>query len=170
MNLVHFALFVRHYAYIKLKPNMINVTLRWEWWYIQRMAAAVREGFSDPYAVSNALRTTSMAWKWLCFQYLPQKRAAVSSCRCRRAVTKVVQKQAAGLPVPVRCRPAVAKEPPCRLRDVFVLVLVLPRQKTTWREEICQRQQSISAVTQNEFNVKTTQKIFIWFRQNKISN
>lgn len=52
-------------------------TLSWEWWYIQRIAADVMVGFSEPYTVSMAFRTTSMAWKWLWFQYLTQKRTVI---------------------------------------------------------------------------------------------
>lgn len=47
-------------------------TWSWEWWYIQRMAADVRVGFCEPYTVSSAFRTLSIAWKWLSFQYLTE--------------------------------------------------------------------------------------------------
>lgn len=50
-------------------------TFSLEWWYIQRMAADVKVGFSEPYAASRAFRTTSTAWNWLCFQYLTRKTA-----------------------------------------------------------------------------------------------
>lgn len=51
-------------------------TFSWEWWYIQRRAAEVMVGFSEPYAVSNAFRTKPIAWKWLFFQYLVQNMGA----------------------------------------------------------------------------------------------
>lgn len=50
-------------------------TFSLEWWYIQRMAAEVKVGFSEQYTVSRAFRTTSTAWKWLFFQYLTRKTA-----------------------------------------------------------------------------------------------
>lgn len=49
-------------------PKM--VTLRWEWWYIQRIAAEVTVVAPAPYAASRALRIRSTPWKWLSFQYL----------------------------------------------------------------------------------------------------
>lgn len=48
-------------------------TFNLEWWYIQRMAAEVKVGFSEPYTVSSAFRTISTAWKWPFFQYLTRK-------------------------------------------------------------------------------------------------
>lgn len=60
---------------ISLESFSQQGTFSLEWWYIQRMAAEVKVGFSEPYTVSRAFRTTSTAWKWLFFQYLIRKSA-----------------------------------------------------------------------------------------------
>lgn len=91
---------------------------------------------------------------------------------CRHAITKeVVQKQAAGLPVPVRCSPAVSKEPSFRLRGVFVLVLVLPRQKTTWRKRSYVRAKNYPSVLSLKMHVielRYSEKLEFWFSLCKI--
>lgn len=119
-------------------------TLSWEWWYIQRMAAEVKEGFSEPYAVSKVSSTKPIASKWLCFQYLTEKTTGTiafsssvdESLQCKEWLGKSQVQPAGRSPVPVCCSPVVAKESSCRLGTIFILVMVLSCQKATCRGEI----------------------------------
>lgn len=67
-------------------------TLSWEWWYIQRIAAEIMLGLFEPYAVSKAFWTKSIAWKWLFFQYLIGKKEDNSNhLLCLMVLDKSVQ-------------------------------------------------------------------------------